>query len=86
MAAIAKLVVPAAARGPRPDDVLIHVRFAPNAEILAIDALPDHMTQRAWFERLYAGAVQHYQALAGGRGFFRIPRSTFDALQREAAQ
>ena len=31
-------------------------------------------------EHLLAGASQHYQTLAGGRGFFRIPAATFGAV------
>lgn len=69
----------------QPDDVLIHVRFLPSAEIFSIDARPDAMSARDWFERLYMGAPQHYQVRAGGRGFFRIPRLTFEALATRKA-
>jgi len=86
MSAIAKLVVPAVPTSEKPDEVLIHVRFAPSAEVLTIDATPDHLKPRDWFAHLYAGAVQHYQTLAGGRGFFRIPRARFEALVAECAK
>jgi hypothetical protein len=62
------------------DDVLIHVRFAPNAEVFTIDQLPPGLTGREWFERLTKAASQHYATFAGGRGFFRIPRSTFEGI------
>ena len=64
------------------DDVLIHVRFAPNAEVITIDRLPPGLTGREWFERLTKAAPQHYATFAGGRGFFRIPRSTFEAISQ----
>ncbi|MET3352880.1 hypothetical protein V5F34_06135 [Xanthobacter autotrophicus] len=67
------------------DDVLIHVRFHPSAEIFTIDAKPDELSQRDWFNRLYMGVPQHYQTLANGRGFFRIPRMTFEALRSQGA-
>lgn len=66
------------------DEVLIHVRFHPNAEIFTIDALPEGLTQRAWFNRLYMGVPQHYRTLANGRGFFRIPRVAFEQLAHAA--
>lgn len=69
----------------QPDCVLIHVRFLPSADIFSIDAKPDGLTARAWFERLYMGASQHYRTLAGGRGFFRIPRLAFEALLTQKA-
>lgn len=63
-----------------PANVLIHVRFQPNAEIFTIDGLPQGVSQKAWFERLYMTFSQHYRTLANGRGFFRIPRDAFEAL------
>jgi hypothetical protein len=62
------------------DDVLIHVRYFPNAEIAAIDECPKGHSSYDWFVRLQEGAGQHYRTLAGGRGFFRIPRPTFEAI------
>jgi hypothetical protein len=64
------------------DDVLIHVRFAPNAEILTIDRRPPDLTAREWYERLTRAASQHYATFAGGRGFFRIPQSTFEGISQ----
>lgn len=69
----------------QPDNVLIHVRFLPSADIFSIDALPEGVSPRDWFNRLYMGVPQHYQTLAGGRGFFRIPRLAFEALAGQAA-
>lgn len=70
---------------PQPDNVLIHVRFHPNAEIFTIDARPEHLTAREWFNRLYMGVPQHYQTFANGRGFFRIPQPIFEVLLSQDA-
>lgn len=62
------------------DDVLIHVRFSPNAEVFTIDRLPEGESPKAWFERLYLKGAPYYQTLSNGRGFFRIPADVFAAL------
>lgn len=61
-------------------DVMIHVRFWPSAEIFTIDAKPDGLSPREWYEKLYMGYTQYYQTRANGRGFFRLPRPVFDTL------
>lgn len=87
MSATARLtLVPAVSSNEKPDDVLIHVRFYPNADIATIDACPDRVSPQIWFERLRAAATQHYQTLAGGRGFFRIPRNTFESILADGAR
>ncbi len=85
MTVLAQLKPPTALIADKTDEVLVHVRFHPNAEIFAIDARPDQLSSSEWFKRLTEAASQHYQALAGGRGFFRIPRSTFEAIPTHAS-
>lgn len=80
MTALAKIVEPTTALVDEPSEVLIHVRFWPSAEIFTIDGQPENLSQREWFNLLYMGVPQHYRTLANGRGFFRIPRATFDGL------
>lgn len=81
MNALAKRFEPVAeAPAQKTDDVLIHVRFSPNADIFTIDRLPEGKTQKAWFEHLYANASSYYRTFANGRGFFRIPAEVFAAL------
>lgn len=80
MTALAKIVEPAVALSSANEDVLIHVRFLPSAEIFTIDGRPHSLSPREWFNRLYMGVPEHYRALANGRGFFRIPRPAFEAL------
>ncbi|GLI25266.1 MULTISPECIES: hypothetical protein [Xanthobacter] len=79
MNALAQPIVPAAEVSAT-DDVLIHVRFAPNADIFTIDRLPEGQSGKAWFEHLYANASSYYRTFANGRGFFRIPASVFATL------
>ncbi len=63
-----------------PDNVLVHVRFYSNGVISSIGEKPQALDDREWFERLLTQAPEYYQVLAGGRGFFRIPRPRFDAI------
>lgn len=64
-------------------EVLVHVRFHPNGEIVTIDAKPESLSARVWFNHLLKGARPYYQVLAGGRGFFRIPSQSFAAILNE---
>lgn len=81
MNALAQRIEPISeAPAKKTDDILIHVRFAPNADILTIDRLPEGKSQKDWFEQLYANTSSHYQTFANGRGFFRIPAEVFAAL------
>lgn len=61
-------------------DVLVHVRYSPDGEIFSIGEKPERLSPKQWLQHLLATASPHYQTLAGGRGFFRIPRDTFEAL------
>ena len=63
-----------------PDEVLVHVRFHPNAEIFSIGEKPDRLSEREWFKYLLDTASPYYQVFAGGRGFFRIPRASFETI------
>lgn len=64
----------------RTEDVLIHVRYMPSGEIFSIGERPARLDAKQWLAHLFDAASFHYQTLAGGRGFFRIPRAEFDAL------
>jgi hypothetical protein len=65
-------------------EVLIHVRFHPNADVATVGEQPEHLRPQAWFNLLCEGALDHYRGLAGGRGFFRIPKSKYDAILTKA--
>jgi hypothetical protein len=66
------------------DDVLIHVRYHPNADVYMIDACPKHLTPQQWLGVLWTEAPSQYLGLSGGRGFFRIPRSAYEAILSKA--
>jgi hypothetical protein len=83
MSALAKRVVNEVTQAKEPD-LLVHVRFHPNADIAMVDERPQHISLHEWHTRPCEGASNHYRALAGGRGFFRIPRSTFDPIKAKA--
>ncbi|GEM_PF-3098874 len=80
----AKSAMPAARGEAKSDEVLIHVRFHPNAEVNTIDQCPEHLTRKDWFYRLCYGAPQNYQTFAGGRGFFRLKKSCFEAILNQS--
>ncbi len=80
-----KSALPAGCGEAKCDDVLIHVRFHPNAEVNTIDQCPEHLSRDDWYYRLRIALPQNYQVFAGGRGFFRIDRSCFEAALSESA-
>jgi hypothetical protein len=78
--------VPAGRSEGKCDEVLIHVRFHPNAQVNTIDHGPEGLSGQEWFFRLRTAATQHYQVFAGGRGVFRMPRSAFEAILSQDAK
>jgi hypothetical protein len=80
-----KSALPAGRGEAKCDDVLIHVRFHPNAEVNTIDQCPEHLSRDDWYYRLRIALPQNYQVFAGGRGFFRMERSCFEAALSESA-
>ncbi len=62
--------------------VIIHVRFAPNGEVTDIGERPEALAPQTWFNRLSLLAGGHYQALAGGRGVFRLTRDEVACFQQ----
>lgn len=63
------------------DNVMIHVRFAPNGEVVEISERPAGATPGDWFNCLSDKAGAHYQTFAGGRGLFRLTRQDADTLK-----
>jgi len=60
---------------------IIHVRFAPNGSVVEIGERPEKLTPQEWFNDLSVKAANHYQALAGGRGVFRLPAAALEELK-----
>ncbi len=69
---------------PESTNVLIHARFAPNGTVVEIGERPAALTPQDWFNFLSDNAGANYQALAGGRGLFRLTRAETDALKTSA--
>ena len=65
-------------------NVIIHVRFAPNGVVVEISERPAALSPQQWFDYLSDNAGNAYQALAGGRGVFRLTRAVVDALKAES--
>jgi hypothetical protein len=63
--------------------VLIHVRFAPNGTVVEISERPAALSPQEWFNCLCDKASDVYQALAGGRGVFRLTRTAVDTFKAE---
>ena len=66
-------------------DIVLHARFAPNGSVVEIGERPASLAPQDWFNFLSDKAGDVYQALAGGRGVFRLTRSELDALREAAA-
>jgi len=62
-------------------NVIIHVRFAPNAAVVEIGERPPALSPQDWFDRLCDQAGSAYQPLSGGRGVFRLTRSEVETLK-----
>jgi hypothetical protein len=67
-------------------NVIIHVRFAPNGSVVEIGERPVGKNPQEWFEYLSekVGSTT-YQPLSGGRGVFRLTRPQVDSLKAEVA-
>jgi hypothetical protein len=63
------------------ETVLIHVRFAPNGTVVEISERPAPVSPQEWFDWLANNVPLVYQALAGGRGIFRIGREKLEELR-----
>jgi hypothetical protein len=65
-------------------NVLIHVRFAPNGSVVEIGERPAALSPQQWFNYLSGAAGDVYQVFAGGRGVFRLTTGRLDALKAES--
>ena len=67
------------------DQVMIHVRFAPNGTVTEIGERPSALSAQAWFNLLTTATRDNYETLSGGRAIFRLPRAEVDKLKASAA-
>jgi hypothetical protein len=68
-----------------PENIVIHLRFAPNGTVVEISERPAALSPQQWFDRLSLRHGNAYQVFAGGRGIFRLTRAEIDALKAESA-
>ena len=66
------------------DLVIIHARFSPDGTIVEISERPAALTPQDWFNFLSYNEGDHYQALSGGRGVFRVSRPRVGELESQA--
>lgn len=59
----------------------IHASFSPSGSVIAIGERPDWAEPQQWFNFLCYSTVNCYQALANGRGVFRIAPDELAALK-----
>lgn len=71
-----------AARPPQAE-VVINVRFRPDGGVDQINERPAAIAPQEWFNRLVA-AGHSFEALAGGRGAFRLDVQALQALHGRA--
>jgi hypothetical protein len=62
-------------------NVMVHVRFAPNGTVVEISERPKALSPQDWFNCLSDKVGTVYQPLSGGRGVFRLTRGEVDALK-----
>jgi hypothetical protein len=67
------------------NQVMIHVRFAPNGTVTEIGERPSALSAQAWFNLLTSTTQDNYEALSGGRALFRLSRAEVDQLKSSAA-
>lgn len=66
------------------DIAIIHVRFASDGSVAEISERPAPLTPQQWFNELSDAAPTLYQALAGGRGIFRLGKSQLESIRSKA--
>jgi hypothetical protein len=63
------------------DQVMIHVRFAPNGTVMEIGERPSAVSAQDWFNHLTNTTINCYESLSGGRGLFRLPAEQLTAAK-----
>jgi hypothetical protein len=66
------------------DIAMIHVRFSADGAVAEISARPASLSPQQWFNELSDAAPTLYQALAGGRGIFRLSPTQLDSIREKA--
>ncbi|UGA42084.1 hypothetical protein HU230_0027585 [Bradyrhizobium quebecense] len=66
--------------------VIVHVRFAPNGRVVQISERPAKLTPNQWFDVLNARASSSYRPIARGRGVFRLTRTAIETFKQETTR
>jgi hypothetical protein len=67
------------------NQIMIHVRFAPNGTVSSIGERPATLSEQDWFNLLASSTTDSYETLSGGRALFRLPKQQVDQLKSSAA-
>ncbi|SFJ62655.1 hypothetical protein SAMN05216525_13022 [Bradyrhizobium sp. Gha] len=67
-------------------EIIIHVRFAPNGRVIQISERPAKLTPNQWFDVLNTRAASAYRPLSRGRGVFRLSRTAVDELKQQTVR
>jgi hypothetical protein len=65
-------------------DIMIHVRFAPDGTVTEIGERPSGCTAQQWFDFLTRQSGLSYLTLSGGRAVFRGAPEAIAALREQA--
>jgi hypothetical protein len=68
------------------NQVMIHVRFAPNGVVTEISECPSGTSPQKWFDHLSRSTSNSYASLSGGRGIYRVSREQVEALKDACTQ
>ncbi|MEW6682492.1 MAG: hypothetical protein AB1451_06165 [Nitrospirota bacterium] len=63
------------------NQIMIHVRFAPDGTVKEIGERPPGITAQEWFNHLSRNTQNCYQIFSGGRGIFRLTREQVEACK-----
>jgi hypothetical protein len=67
------------------DKVVVHVRFAPNGDVVEVGERVKGKNPQEWFDFLAAMyGHEHYLGLSGGRGVFRLTKEQLEKAKAEA--
>lgn len=67
------------------DEMMIHVRFAPDGSVVTIGERPSELSTQEWFNLLASSTTDSYETLSGGRALFRLPKQQVEQLKSSAA-
>ena len=63
------------------DQIMIHVRFAPNGTVTEIGERPSALNAQEWFNYLSQNNGDSFQTFSGGRGLFRLSSEQFNTAK-----